>query len=117
MQGKIYALNPVEKFYNDLPLEQAQSAAADLTYASLGIAVGKVSYEAWQDIPPVYIIAENDKTIPPHRQRWMIEKTRAKGAKWEVESCNSGHSPFLSMPEWTSKVIRKAAGEQVDRLD
>jgi hypothetical protein len=33
------------------------------------------------------------------------------GADMAIEMLKAGHSPFLSMPEETSNVIRRAAGE------
>lgn len=68
------------------------------------------SYAAWKHIPSTYLVCENDNAIPLQAQEMMIGQP---GANFTVERCAASHSPFLSMPDFTVDVIRRAAGEKV----
>ena len=48
--------------------------------------------------------------IPYERQCKLIEDADVPVTTF---TCDAGHSPFLSQPELTSRVIRHAAGENV----
>lgn len=67
-------------------------------------------YAAWKHIPSTYLICTIDNAISPKIQERMVAQD---GAKWsEVVRLRSGHSPMVSMPEETARIIRRAAGEK-----
>lgn len=68
-------------------------------------------YAAWKHIPVTYLLCTEDVTIPYERQLKLVEES---GVPIQTFTCDAGHSPFLSQPEFTSKVIRHAAGEEID---
>jgi pimeloyl-ACP methyl ester carboxylesterase len=55
----------------------------------------KITNEAYQRIPPTYLICENDQAVP-----LGFQETFAKLANARVARCNSGHSPQLSQPDY-----------------
>lgn len=105
-------LKPIEAFYHDLPRELAEQEAKKLVHHSAPTLGGVATYAAWRDIPTTYLVCNGDVTIEPAKQWGCIERARKK-AEIQVVECGSGHSPFLSMPEVVSKVIRQAAGEKL----
>lgn len=66
------------------------------------------SYSAFKFIPSTYVVCELDKAVPAAVQEMIATQP---GANMVIERLKAGHSPFLSMPEETSNIIRKAAGE------
>lgn len=95
-------------FYNDLPEEKANEWTSKLQYHATGAFFTPQAYSAFKFIPSTYVICELDKAIPAALQEMMATQP---GADMVIEKLNAGHSPFLSMPEETSDIIRKAAGE------
>lgn len=71
-------------------------------------------YAAWKDIPATYLLCTEDNAIPYERQQQLIAYANEQGVQVTTFECTSGHSPFLSQPELTSKVIRHAAGENIE---
>jgi pimeloyl-ACP methyl ester carboxylesterase len=68
-------------------------------------AFGSVSDEpAWKTIPSWYLVATEDKAIPPATQRFMAE--RANATTFEVRA---SHVPMISQPSATTEVILAAA--------
>ena len=105
---------PNETFYNCLPdsvaAEQTQHLhpMAYLPFASPN------QYTAFKDIPSTYIVCEKDMAIPVHAQRGMVKGAEDMGVVWsKVEVLDTDHSPFVSMPDETAAMVRRAAGEDV----
>jgi len=69
-------------------------------------------YAAWKHIPTTYLLCSEDQTIVYERQLQVVEDAR-KSTAITAFTCDAGHSPFLSQPGLTAKVIRHAAGEDV----
>ncbi|KAK5693876.1 hypothetical protein LTR17_024942 [Elasticomyces elasticus] len=95
-----------EIFYNDCTAEQIEEAKRHGTRCFLL----PLSYAAWKHMPSTYLVCENDRGIPLAAQEEMVVQL---GAQFEVERCQAGHSPFLSMPDLTAEVGRRAAGEKI----
>ena len=99
-----------EIFYNDCTTEQIEAARAAIRPQSTLCFLLPLTYAAWKHIPSTYLVCENDKAIPLAAQEGMIAQP---GASFTVERCKASHSPFLSMPDFTAEVVRRAAGETV----
>lgn len=97
-----------EIFYNDLPVEEANKWTSLLQYHATGAFFTPQAYSAFKFIPTTYIICELDNALLPVFQEMMATQP---GANMVIERLKASHSPFLSMPEETSNIIRKAAGE------
>jgi pimeloyl-ACP methyl ester carboxylesterase len=66
---------------------------------------GAVSEPAWKTKPSYYLVASDDKMIPPPAQRKMAE--RAKSHKVEVSGAS--HSVYVSRPKEVAALIEEAA--------
>lgn len=111
---KLWHLDPIPALYNDVEPALAAKAASRLVHHSLALLYQPQPYAAHKHIPTTYLVCTNDVTIPPEKQMKLVEDATAAGASVTVFKCDSGHSPFLSQPELTSKVIRHAAGEDIE---
>jgi pimeloyl-ACP methyl ester carboxylesterase len=65
---------------------------------------GKVTVPAWKVKPSWYLVATDDKMIPPPAQRQMA--TRAKATTAEVPG---SHAVYVSNPASVAKLIEQAA--------
>ena len=65
---------------------------------------GAVSQAAWRTKPSWYLVATDDRMIPPPAQRLM--STRAGSSVVEVKG---SHAVYISQPEAVAALIRKAA--------
>jgi pimeloyl-ACP methyl ester carboxylesterase len=59
---------------------------------------------AWKTIPSWYLVATQDRAIPPATQRFMARRANAK-----VSQVKASHVPMVSKPAATTKVILAAA--------
>ena len=100
--------DPVFLFYNDLGEEEQQHWASKLHLQSF-ISVRKPqTYEGHKYHPLTYLFCTNDQGMPLEVQKGMAEKS---GIEYDSETCDAGHSPWLSRPEVVLGLIKKAAGE------
>ena len=66
---------------------------------------GAISEPAWKTKPSWYLVASDDKMIPPPAQRFMSERAGST----VVEAAGS-HAIYVSQPEAVAAIIEKAAG-------
>ena len=59
---------------------------------------------AWKTIPSWYLVATQDRAIPPATQRFMADRAHAT-----VSQVKASHVPMVSKPGATMKVILAAA--------
>ncbi|MDQ1518046.1 MAG: hypothetical protein QOE80_3876 [Actinomycetota bacterium] len=67
---------------------------------------GAISQPAWRDKPTWYLIATEDRMIPPDAQRFMADRAKAT----QVEAAGS-HAIYVSRPEAVAAIIETAAKE------
>ena len=91
-------------FAADLPAETAAfmaDAQVPWGVAALG---GAISEPAWKTKPSFYLVATDDRMIPPDAQRQMSK--RAGSTAVEVKA---SHSVFASQPQAVASLIERAA--------
>lgn len=66
---------------------------------------GKISVPAWKSKPSYYLVAMDDKMIPPPAQRAMAARAKA-----QVEEVPGSHAVYVSNPAKVAEIIEKAAG-------
>jgi pimeloyl-ACP methyl ester carboxylesterase len=95
--------NPHDLFYNDMTPEDAAWAAAQLKPHNYAVATERLTEAAWRTIPSTYVVCEQDQCLPPAVQEAMA--TRAT----QVRRLPTSHSPFLSQPFATARLIGEIA--------
>lgn len=98
-----------ESFAGDLPADQAQFMADSQVPWGLEALNGAVSDPAWRTKPSWYLVAADDRMIPPPAQRAMSERAGAT-----VSESPGSHSVYLSEADAVADVIRAAAGRARD---
>lgn len=93
-------------FAADIPAELAAFMADSQVPWGVDALGGTISEPAWRSKPSWYLVATDDRMIPPPAQRSMAERTGAT----TVEVAGS-HSVFLSQPAAVAELIEQAASE------
>ncbi|KAF2118950.1 Alpha/beta hydrolase fold-1 [Lophiotrema nucula] len=101
-------------FYNDLPEAEQQMYFAMCKTHAYGTKKAKSTGASWKDIPSWYLITEDDLAIPAFAQDLMTGTVQQLGGDMKVERIKSGHSPWLSHPDFTVNWVRRAAGEDLE---
>jgi pimeloyl-ACP methyl ester carboxylesterase len=70
----------------------------------------KAPIPAWKSRPTWFLVAEEDRMIPPTTQRFMAERMKAKVSAHPVD-----HTPSITAPEIVVKVLFEAANETLRR--
>ncbi len=65
---------------------------------------GSISEPAWKTKPSWYLVATEDKMIPPPAQRQMATRAGAS-----IEEAAGSHAIYVSKPEVVATLIAKAA--------
>ena len=91
-------------FAADVEPDKAQFMADLQVPWGVGALEGAVSEPAWRSKPSWYLVAIDDRMIPPAAQRFMSKRAGAK----VVESTGS-HAIYVSRPEEVAAIIRLAA--------
>jgi pimeloyl-ACP methyl ester carboxylesterase len=92
-------------FASDLPAEDAAFMADSQVPWGVEALNGSISEPAWRSRPSWYLVASDDRMIPPPAQRTMSERIGAT----VVEEPGS-HSIYVSKPLATAELIKHAAG-------
>jgi len=91
-------------FAGDVPSAQAAFMADSQVPWGLGALDGSITDPAWRSKPSWYLVATDDRMIPPDAQRAMA--TRAGATTTETPG---SHAVYVSRPDAVASVIRAAA--------
>jgi pimeloyl-ACP methyl ester carboxylesterase len=91
-------------FAADLPKEKAEFMAHSQLPWGVDALAGEISEPAWKAKPSWYLVATDDRMIPPAAQRAM-----SKRAGSAVSESPGSHAIYVSQPEAVAAIIRKAA--------
>ncbi|MEV6166976.1 alpha/beta hydrolase [Streptomyces sp. NPDC051954] len=95
-------------FAADVPPEDARFMADSQVPWGVGALGGTVTEAAWRTKPSWYLVATDDRMIPPPAQRSMAERAGAT-----VSEAAGSHAIYVSQPEAVADLIKQAAAHQV----
>ena len=93
-------------FAADVEAEKAALMADSQVPWGVEALSGTISEPAWKTKPSWYLIATDDKMIPPAAQRFMAERAGST----VVEAAGS-HAIYVSQPNAVAEIIEEAAGK------
>lgn len=109
-------LEPVDSFfYNGMSPGEQEAAIKLLVHHTMNVRaagfqeLGDIK-AAWWDIPTIQIVCDDDQALSKGYQERMGDKVRSElngVAEVPVEHCQSGHSPYLSMPEKLADMVER----------
>jgi pimeloyl-ACP methyl ester carboxylesterase len=92
-------------FAADVETEKATFMADSQVPWGVEALSGTISEPAWKTKPSWYLVATDDKMIPPPAQRFMAQRAGST----VVEAAGS-HAIYVSQPSAVAAIIKKAAG-------
>jgi pimeloyl-ACP methyl ester carboxylesterase len=93
-----------ESFAADVSSDEAAFMADSQVPWGVGALDGEVTQPAWAKKPSFYLVATDDRMIPPDAQRFM-----SKRAKATVVEQRGSHAIYVSQPQAVAKLIADAA--------
>ncbi|MFK4101931.1 alpha/beta fold hydrolase [Streptomyces sp. NPDC019531] len=91
-------------FAADLPADEARFLADAQVPWGLDALGGTVTEPAWRSRPSYYLVATDDRMIPPPAQRAMAERAGAT-----VTETGGSHAVYVSKPGEVAELIKRAA--------
>jgi pimeloyl-ACP methyl ester carboxylesterase len=91
-------------FAADVPSDLARFMADSQVPWGVNALGGAISQPAWRDKPSWYLVATDDRMIPPPAQRAMAERAGAT-----VTEVPGSHSVYVSQPKAVASLIEQAA--------
>jgi pimeloyl-ACP methyl ester carboxylesterase len=98
-QGKFAA-----SFAADVGEAKASFMAASQVPWGVEALAGEVTVPAWKSKPSWYLVASDDKMIPPPAQRQMAQRAGST-----VSEVSGSHAVYVSQPQAVASLIEKAA--------
>jgi pimeloyl-ACP methyl ester carboxylesterase len=91
-------------FAGDVPKEKAEFMANSQVPWGVAALEGVISQAAWRTKPSWYLVATDDKMIPPVAQQSMSKRAGAT-----VVEARGSHAVYVSQPEAVARLIERAA--------
>ena len=95
-----------ESFAGDVSADEAAFMADSQVPWGVEALGGTVNQAAWRSKPSWYLVATEDRMIPPPTQRSMSERAGST-----VEEAAGSHAIYVSQPQAVAELIEKAASE------
>ncbi|PSN60595.1 hypothetical protein BS50DRAFT_579120 [Corynespora cassiicola Philippines] len=97
-----------EYFFHDMPAEEAERLAKELT--ACPFLTSPLTNDPYPVLPMAYLVCELDRILPPTIQRSMIKETEQRsGRKIEVLTCAASHEVLVSKPELVADFVAEFA--------
>jgi pimeloyl-ACP methyl ester carboxylesterase len=101
-----------DSFAADVDPALARFMAVSQVPWGLEALAGKITDPAWKTKPSHYLVATDDRMIPPPAQRQMAERTGAK-----VVEVSGSHAVYVSQPHAVARLIKQAASLALEPSD
>ncbi|WP_186785476.1 alpha/beta fold hydrolase [Streptomyces misionensis] len=92
-----------EQFAAGVPVRTAQVMAAGQRPITLAALQEPATAAAWREIPSWYLVASEDRNIPPAAERWMAERARAR-----TVTVRAPHAVSVTDPGPVTDLVLKA---------
>lgn len=101
-------------FYQDLDDRTIAELVKDLKPQSLRAFWSTTTHAAWRHIPTTYVLCMKDKPSTVVAAQYLVESARTSGTHKidNIIKADAGHSPFISVPEWTAGMLIEEAAER-----
>ncbi|MGX9961677.1 alpha/beta fold hydrolase [Roseomonas sp. F4] len=93
-----------QAFAHDLPAERGALLADAQAPAAMAAFSAQVTVAAWRSRPTAYVVAREDRIIPPEAQRQWAARGNAT-----VTEVRGSHAVYISQPEAVADAIDRAA--------
>ncbi|KAK8022081.1 prolyl aminopeptidase protein [Apiospora rasikravindrae] len=88
--GTWFPTDPVSLLYHDLAPEDQEEQAGLLEWGNAAVLTGKMTYEAWRDVPTMYVRATEDRWLPPEFQDFCVKNAVDTGGYYTYGGASVG---------------------------
>jgi hypothetical protein len=99
--------DPETRFFNDLSDMEKKKWTAELAKVPTSTQFTETSYAAYEHYPVTYLYCSGDQALPLEIQQMMVARN---GPHFKTETCDAGHSPYLSQPGTVLKTVESSLG-------
>ncbi|KAJ4288370.1 hypothetical protein N0V90_011604 [Kalmusia sp. IMI 367209] len=102
-------------FYQDLDNDTVDRLVKDLQPQSLGAFWSTTTHAAWRHVLTTYILCTADVPTTVAAAQYLVDTARA-GGKHMIDNLikvDTGHSPFISRPDWIVRTLIEEASNSV----
>ena len=93
-------LDPEHRFFDQLPPDEQKHWASELIRCPAIAQLTPITNASYLDHPVTYLFCEGDQALPISLQQKMVQTVEdSTGVSIHKETCDAGHSPFLSQPQ------------------
>ncbi|KAK1252090.1 hypothetical protein MKX08_003277 [Trichoderma sp. CBMAI-0020] len=101
-----------DHFYSDMKQDERDYWKQYMSYQAVEFFTLPVTHATWKDVPCSWIYTELDEVIPVDIQKkFILEAQQDAGIHIRTFSLQSGHSPFLNMPDQLVEIIQTVYSE------
>lgn len=110
---RVFAKDPEETFYHDVPAGLQEDAIAKLKHQSAAVFADEVTYQPWEDMECMYMFCDDDRALLPVIQAQLAPLLGDKAITFH---CKGSHSPFLAEPGHVVEGLLYGAAEVQKRI-
>ncbi|KAK6858402.1 signal peptide protein [Apiospora arundinis] len=103
--GTWFPVEPISLLYHDLTPEDQKQQSSLLKWGNAAILTGNTTYEAWKDVPTLYVYTTEDRWLPPAFQDFCVKNTMDAGVSIHTASLHSGHSPYVNFASELAEMV------------
>lgn len=104
--GTWFPADPVALLYPDLAPDDREEQRSLLQWGNAAVlTAGTTTYEAWRDVPALYVRATEDRWLPPEFQDFCVQNAMDAGVAIRTEALPSGHSPYVNFASELAEMI------------
>lgn len=101
-----------DHFYSDMKKDERDYWKQYMSYQAVEFFTMPVTHATWKDVPCSWIYTELDQVIPVDIQKkFILEAQQDAGIHIRTFSLQSGHSPFLNMPDKVVEIMQTIYSE------
>ncbi|KAI1120307.1 Alpha/beta hydrolase fold-1 [Nemania abortiva] len=107
--GTWFPIDPVWLLYFDLAPADQEEQTKLLKWGNAAILAGNTTYEAWRDVPTLYVRSTEDRWLPPEFQDFCLANAEKAGVSVSVSVLKSGHSPYVNFADEIAEMTFRVA--------
>lgn len=101
-----------DHFYSDLNKDERDYWKQYMSYQTSNFFTLPLTHATWKDVPCSWIYTELDEIIPVDIQRKCVQEAETgTGIYIRTFTLQSGHSPFLNMPDKLVEIVHTVYSE------
>ncbi|KAK7921632.1 hypothetical protein PG985_009654 [Apiospora marii] len=104
--GTWFPTDPVALLYPDLAPDDQEEQQRLLQWGNAAaLTEGTTTYEAWRDVPTLYVRATEDRWLPPEFQDFCVKNAVDTGVAIRTAALPSGHSPYVNFASELAEMV------------